>query len=177
MYRAPVEYHEEAVRIEQEDDVRVEQTEVGLGVFAAREFVPNEAIGHVLGTVVHDPRHGSDYCMELDEDRGLEPAAPFRFVNHSCHPNSQLIHIESTREDGRPGTTEIWVEAIRGIEPGEQVTIDYGWPAEAAIPCRCHSSNCRGWIVDEEELHCVHARHEASRPEDDPATAAIPDYS
>ncbi|HYW80224.1 MAG TPA: SET domain-containing protein-lysine N-methyltransferase [Thermoguttaceae bacterium] len=157
-----MDYREEAVRDEPEDGIRVEQTEVGLGVFAAREFFANEAIGHVLGTVVDDPRHGSDYCMELDEERGLEPAAPFRFVNHSCEPNSQLIHIESTREDGTPATTEIWVEAIRGIEPGEQVTIDYGWPADAAIPCRCRSANCRGWIVDEDELQYLHAEPEVA---------------
>lgn len=171
MHRATMEYHEEG------EDVRVEQTEIGLGVFAAREFFPNEAIGHVLGSVVDDPRHGSDYCMELDEQRGLEPAAPFRFVNHSCHPNSQLIHLESTQEDGRPAPTEIWVEAIRRIEPGEQVTIDYGWPAEAAIPCRCRSSNCRGWIVAEEELHYLHAEHEARRPHGHPIEAAGPNYS
>ncbi len=161
-----MEYHEE------EEDVRVERTELGLGVFAAREFFPNEAIGHVIGAVIHDPRHGSDYCMELDEERGLEPAAPFRYVNHSCQPNSQLIHIESAREDGRPGSTEIWVEAIHRIEPGEQVTIDYGWPVEAAIPCRCRSSNCRGWIVAEEELHDLHAKHSALRPQGNPVAAA-----
>ena len=52
MSRAPMKYHDEDLWDEQEDDVRVQQTEVGLGVFAAREFFPNEAIGHVLGAVV-----------------------------------------------------------------------------------------------------------------------------
>ena len=142
-----------------EVDVRVERTELGLGVFATREFFSHEAVGHVVGTIIRDPRHESEYCIEMDAEHGLEPAAPFRYVNHSCQPNSQLIHIESTCEDGTPAGLEIWIEAISRISPGEQVTIDYGWPAEAAIPCLCGSPNCRGWIVAEEEIHHLYGWH------------------
>ena len=145
-----------------EEGVRVERTELGLGVFAVREFLPHEAIGPIRGRIVRDPYHESDYCMELDDEHGLEPAAPYRYINHSCHPNSQLVHIESEFEDGSPSTTELWVEVLREIEPGQQVTIDYGWPAEAAIPCLCGSSNCRGWIVAEEEMHYLHDEHGTS---------------
>jgi hypothetical protein len=47
---------------------------------------------------------------------------------------------------------EIWVESTRDILPGEELTIDYAWPADRATKCLCGSSHCRGWIVDPAEL-------------------------
>jgi hypothetical protein len=44
---------------------------------------------------------------------------------------------------------------LRTIEPGEELTIDYAWPAEAAIPCACGAAGCRCWIVAAEELRVV----------------------
>ena len=48
---------------------------------------------------------------------------------------------------------EIWVETTRDIMPGEELTIDYSWPADRAMKCLCGAKTCRGWIVDPEELH------------------------
>ena len=124
----------------------------GLGVFAGRQFLPREAIGRIRGVRIDDPHYESNYIIELDERHGLEPSAPFRYINHSCRPNAALIHWRPKREDGSPGETEVWVEALAEIDPGEQVTIDYGWPAEGAVPCTCGSAECRGWIVAEEEI-------------------------
>jgi len=50
---------------------------------------------------------------------------------------------------------EIWVESTRDILPGEELTIDYAWPADRAAKCLCGSPNCRGWIVDPKELHAI----------------------
>lgn len=50
---------------------------------------------------------------------------------------------------------EIWVESIRDILPGEELTIDYAWPADRAMKCLCGSPQCRGWIVDPTELHLL----------------------
>lgn len=47
---------------------------------------------------------------------------------------------------------DLQVEAVRSIPKGDQITIDYAWPASMAIPCRCGSPGCRGWIVDPNEL-------------------------
>lgn len=47
---------------------------------------------------------------------------------------------------------EIWVESRRDIMPGEELTIDYAWPANRAVQCLCSSKNCRGWIVDPDEM-------------------------
>jgi len=142
-----------------EGHVRVGPSKIGLGVFAGRRFKPLDMIGRIHGKRIDDPEHESDYFIELDQRHGLEPSAPFRYLNHSCQPNAALIKVEPEHEDDAPGETEIWVEALAQIEPGEELTIDYGWLADAAIPCRCGSPNCRGWIVAEGELQRVVPSH------------------
>ncbi len=148
-----------------EEMVEVSPTETGLGVFAKRYFLPNEIVGGMDGIVIDDPEHGSDYCVALTGTRALEPDAPFCYLNHSCQPNCELLRSESVEscdpvEEFGEEQPEIWVEAIREIAPGEQLTIDYAWPADAAIPCLCESSQCRGWIVAEEEMGDLLARAE-----------------
>ena len=46
---------------------------------------------------------------------------------------------------------EIWVESVHDILPGEELTIDYAWPADRAVKCLCGKPRCRGWIVDPAE--------------------------
>lgn len=123
--------------------VRVGPSPLGLGVFSIRSYAVHELIGPIQGDVIDDPHYQSDYCMEIGEHSALEPDSPFRFVNHSCLPNCGLLEVES----GASGPGELWLEVLRDILPGEQLTIDYAWPAWAAIPCRCGCPQCRGWIV------------------------------
>ena len=101
--------------------------------------------------------------MELGE-RTLEPAAPFRFLNHSCQPNCALVldEEEEEAEDGTPAGASLWLEVLREIPAGEQLTIDYGWPAESAIPCKCGAARCRGWIVTEAGLGAVASARQGS---------------
>jgi SET domain-containing protein len=73
-----------------------------------------------------------------------------RFVNHSCNPNCETV-IEGRR---------VFVEAIRDIEPGEELVYDYQltWestddPEDLALyACRCGAKNCRGTMLDPEPL-------------------------
>jgi SET domain-containing protein len=87
--------------------------------------------------------------MDLGEGRSLEPVAPFRFLNHSCQPNCEIFSWE-TDEPRRHA--RLWLQALTAIEPGNELTIDYAWPADAAIPCVCGAAGCRGWIVCPEQL-------------------------
>ena len=73
------------------EGVHVAPAQFGLGVFSLRLFRAQELIGPIRGTVMDDPDYESDYCMELGENMALEPAAPFRYLNHSCHPNCELV--------------------------------------------------------------------------------------
>ena len=122
----------------------------GLGVFSLRAFRRDELIGPIEGTVMEEPSYESQYCMEVDRV-AMEPVAPFRYLNHSCRPNCALVELEVDFADGVAGVTKLWLETLAEIAAGEEMTIEYNWPADAAIPCGCGSPNCRGWIVAAEE--------------------------
>jgi hypothetical protein len=132
------------------EGIRVGPSRHGLGAFALRPFTPGEYLGPIPGEIIEDPDYGSDYGIELG-DKTLEPAAPFRFLNHSCQPNCELV-ITDEEEDGTPSELSVWLEILREIAPGEQMTIDYAWPADFAIPCQCGTATCRGWIVSADRL-------------------------
>jgi hypothetical protein len=122
----------------------------GLGVFTCRHFRRREKIGRLHGDVIHDPAYGSRYAVDLGQDRRLEPAEPFRFLNHSCQPNCELLDL--TRPDAGRNEHALYVKALRPIAAGEELTIDYAWSAEAAIVCGCRAAQCRGWIVAADQL-------------------------
>ncbi len=69
-----------------------------------------------------------------------------RWFNHACEPNSE-VHSSWDRETK---TMRVWWVALRPIEPGEEITYDYGFAAEVAEPCAGGSPRCRGVIVDDD---------------------------
>jgi uncharacterized protein len=141
-----------------EESVRVGLSRHGLGVFSQRSFRAYERIGPIQGAIITDPDYQSDYCMELGQDRSLEPDSPFRFLNHSCHPNCELVEFEGD------GDSELWVEVQAAIGPDDELTIDYCWPATSAVPCTCGCLDCRGWIVAPDELEQIEARRQGQPP-------------
>lgn len=57
------------------------------------------------------------------------------FVNHSCDPN-----CETEETDGH-----VWIQAMRNIEPGEELTYDYYlYDGDDEAPCYCGAKTCRG---------------------------------
>ena len=68
-----------------------------------------------------------------------------RFINHSCAPNCEAI-------DERK---RIFIEAIRDIAPGEELTYDYAYERdgteddewERIYVCKCGAPTCRGTIL------------------------------
>ena len=132
-------------------EILVRETSVGKGIFAGRAFPENAVICEITGRIIHDENYASEYCFDLGDDQQLEPDEPYRYVNHSCEPNCDYDYLEERLGDGRVVKTPI-LSALRNIMPGEELTIDYRWPASNAIPCCCGQLACRGWIVAEEEL-------------------------
>jgi hypothetical protein len=128
--------------------VRVGRTPVGKGVFARRRYACEAVIGEIRGEVIHGYDYGSDYCMDIGDGNVLEPAPPFRFLNHCCEPNCEFDFFQLPGPGTPDKQVRVFLLAIRDIMPGEELTIDYHWSAASAIPCRCHAPNCRGWIVD-----------------------------
>lgn len=125
----------------------------GWGVFALRAAKAGDTLGRVTGRVSYSPEYGSDYCMDLGKGYGLEPDAPFRYMNHSCEPNAGLFIIEYDENDAMLLPPHLVVEATQDIAVGEEISIDYAWSYESAIPCGCGAKTCRGWIVSDEEVH------------------------
>ena len=64
-----------------------------------------------------------------------------RYINHSCDPNTQF---QSQNVGMR---TEILVEAIRDIEFGEEITIDYSddYFESQKFACKCGVKTCKMW--------------------------------
>jgi uncharacterized protein len=123
----------------------------GYGVVATRAFAPGEVVADVEGIVWNaDVEEDRDdrYSLWLDEEWYLDMVDQTRWINHSCAPNCDIeADIE---KDGSSAWAR--VVAVAPIAMGEEITYDYGFTADLAEPCRCGAPECRGWIVDEDEL-------------------------
>lgn len=101
-------------------NVEVKKSDIhGFGVFA-RTHIEAEHWQYVYGMLV--PVR-SVYGFEVDGSVWWEPYPPFRYTNHSDEPNCMVYH--DVMEDATV------IEALRDIEPGEELTIDYGHPPTA----------------------------------------------
>ncbi|HEX7177870.1 MAG TPA: SET domain-containing protein-lysine N-methyltransferase [Pyrinomonadaceae bacterium] len=78
--------------------------------------------------------------VEFEDGTALDASSGgthFRYVNHSCTPNTFMRCIR--------GRVEFY--ALRQINPGEELTCNYGETHhDGALPCRCGSARCRGSI-------------------------------
>ena len=135
--------------------VRVLETHVGKGVYVVRPYPASSIIGEIKGKLTDDPNHGTEYTFDTNNGQQLEPFEPFRYVNHSCEPNCEFDWLENPGKGRKTWKSGLYLFAIRDIQPGEQLTIAYNWPAASAIPCQCLEPTCRGWIVAKEELSQV----------------------
>lgn len=160
---------EDVPRRRRSNAVRIGRTRVGKGIFAQRHYRCCDIIGEITGTFIVDPHYGSDYCFNVGDGCCLEPDPPFRYVNHSCQPNCEFDWSDLAAADHGPVQKRVFLLALCDIRPGEELVIDYNWAAASAIPCRCGAANCRGWIVDPEDLALVQARDRAG-----PGRAAAP---
>lgn len=144
--------HSNEYRSSRRKAVCVKRTPLGLGVFSGRRYRAEQIVGEVTGVVIDDWNYSSSYCMDLGDSRSLEPAPPFRFVNHSCQPNCSINWFDVQGSSTAPLERRIFLIALVAIAWDEELTIDYAWPAWAAVRCRCRSANCRGWVVAQDQV-------------------------
>jgi uncharacterized protein len=131
----------------------------GRGVFAARKIPKGTRVIEYRGQrVTHkevdrryanaDDHDNHTFLFELDEkwviDAGVRGNAA-RWINHGCSPN-----CETVEEDER-----IYIEAIRDIRRGEELTYDYNITLEERHTprmkqiwaCLCGARRCRGTML------------------------------
>lgn len=127
-------------QIEGKYEIREAAPGVGQGLFAHERILADTFILEYTGTPIPTAEADvskSRYLFEVDENWTLEGDVPTnlaRFINHSCDPNT-----EAEIEDGK-----IMIYAIHTINPGEEITIDYGeeYFDEFIKPMGCRCSGC-----------------------------------
>ncbi|HVH83798.1 MAG TPA: SET domain-containing protein-lysine N-methyltransferase [Steroidobacteraceae bacterium] len=131
----------------------------GLGVFALRRIPRGSRVIEYLGERIsheeadrryeHKSADDNHTFLFIADDTTVIDAGvdgnEARFVNHACDPNCESV-IEHAR---------VFLDAIRTIAPGEELTYDYQIQREADDPpdidvvfaCRCGKARCRGTMM------------------------------
>ena len=119
---------------------------VGRGLFAGTRIPRRAKIGEYEGEVIglREARRRAKgraviAIVEL-ERHALDGAATrrgFRYINHSCEPNTFMRCT--------PERAEFY--ALRDIASGEELTVDYiESQHDGRLRCRCGARNCRGYL-------------------------------
>jgi uncharacterized protein len=132
----------------------------GYGVFALRRIRKGTTVIEYLGERVSheeadaryeekDPKDNHTFLFTVDErtviDGGIN-GNDARYINHGCNPNCQ----STTR------AKRVFIEAIRTIQPGEELAYDYQIQRDAddacdvdeIFACRCGARDCRGSMLE-----------------------------
>lgn len=132
----------------------------GNGVFAARRIRKGTKVIEYLGERLSHARADARYEGKNPGDNhtflftvngktvidaGVD-GNDARYINHGCDPN-----CESTISKGR-----VFIEAIRTIRPGEELSYDYSIQrdsddapdVDAVYACRCGAAKCRGSMLE-----------------------------
>ena len=148
----------------------------GRGLFATRDIPAGTRLLEYVGERISKAESlrrcqaGNVYIIALDDewdlDGNVEPN-PARFINHSCQPNCEAVLEEEVTlamadtptpvaEDfdceGMTTESHIFIDAVRAISAGEEITFNYGYDLidHREHPCRCGAANCVGYMVAEE---------------------------
>jgi hypothetical protein len=142
------------------DMLRVRRSRLhGRGVFARRPIRKGTRVLEYLGDRIShrdaDERYGyksaddnHTFLFIVNRSVVIDGGAngnDARFINHSCDPN-----CESLIDDRR-----VFIEAVRTIAPGEELTYDYQIGRDKEDPpnvdeifaCRCGAASCRGSML------------------------------
>jgi len=130
----------------------------GRGVFALRRIPKGTRVieyrGERISNEEADRRHEEanqgpfTLLFEVDESTIIDAGVggnSARYINHSCSPNCEAVN-----DDGR-----IFIEALRDIRPGEELSYDYRLETEGPITprlqavflCNCGARRCRGTML------------------------------
>jgi uncharacterized protein len=138
----------------------------GNGVFADEPIRKGERIVRYKGTLrTHKEvdrlygdldENGHTFLFTLNDEYVIdanEGGNVARWINHSCDPNCESVTEENDK--GKAHKDKVFIEAIRNIKPGEELTYNYGIVLEERYTpklkkvweCRCGSKNCTGTML------------------------------
>lgn len=131
----------------------------GRGVYAARRIRRGERVIEYKGERIgwkeavrrhpHDPEEPNHtFYFTIDEDWVIDGGArgnAARWINHSCDPNCEAAMVEVD------GQMRVFIEALRDIRVGEELSYDYCLEVEARytrsvkeeFACHCGARACR----------------------------------
>ena len=138
----------------------------GNGVFAVAPIRKGERVIEYKGRrrtheevdndVGGDVDSGHTFLFTLNDDWVIDASYEgndARWINHSCDPNCEALIEEDEGGDSRKD--RVFIEAIRDIRPGEELSYNYGITlAERHTPrlkkiwaCLCGSPKCTGTML------------------------------
>lgn len=138
----------------------------GRGVFAIAPIRKGEKVVRYKGKLRShsevderyggEPENGHTFLFTLNDEYVIDANVDgniARFINHSCAPNCEAVLYEHKR--GKKHKDKVVIEALRDIEPGEELTYNYGIvlaePHTAKLKklwaCRCGAPNCTGTLL------------------------------
>jgi SET domain-containing protein len=105
---------------------RVGRSRTGLGLFATKEIKKGTRIVEYFGPLLdcrikeHDAIENK-YLFELNGRWTIDGSVRrniARYANHACRPNAE--------SDVQPRNRKVYIRAIKTIQPGDEITYDYG---------------------------------------------------
>jgi SET domain-containing protein len=103
-----------------------------------------------------DVESGHTFLFTLNDDYVIDAnykGNDARWLNHSCEPNCEAV-IEEAEGDNRR-EDKVFIEAIKDIQPGDELTYNYGITLaerhtarlKKIWECRCGSKKCTGTML------------------------------
>src|SRR5215831_19153362 len=127
--------------ISQNKPYRIGRSKTGLGLFATKPIEKGAKIIRYFGPILDSRKEDEDaienkYLFELNNRWTIDGSVRenvARYINHACKPNAE--------SDVRPRKRRVFIRAIKNIEPGEEISYDYGTDYFKAylkpIGCKC----------------------------------------
>lgn len=138
----------------------------GRGVFAAMDLpagarvirYTGEVISHAQADRLYDDSldSGHTFLFTLNEHYIIDAnqrGNSARWINHSCEPNCEAtIHVDVNGDESKD---QVWIEALRAIRAGEELTYNYGIVLEVPHTprlkkiwaCHCGARSCTGTLL------------------------------
>ena len=151
----------------------------GKGVFAKRPIRKGTKVLEYTGRIVSREEadeigtttvdgHTHTMLFTIDKNKVIDGnvGGDAKYVNHSCDPNCEAVQYDDD---------SIWIEALKSIPKGQEITYDYHLEVPGKITekvkkeyaCFCGSPNCRGTQIDAGILEKARKKEEKKKAKKD----------